>query len=337
MKMPLLVRLFPIVCAVMPLAFRATADPILPYQQPIAQQLMNDINAGGGNVNTLNRALSTYHRASRSLNADMGILRDLNSLLASEPNYPSLLSDSANAYLGDFQGRRDQVAEQLRPAPRSATKTSAQTLLRRIDLSLSNAVAASSANNTTTEIKHLLAAAVKIPQTSNTVQRALRAPIGLSSVFAQIGALRFTSARGGITGGPAFQSDPGTAVGEFGSSNGVLTFSAFDNGGITRAIHLHVEGITSNTPATYSLGVGNNSAFYDATDLSNRREYHFQCDPALTNGFVTNAFLTIDFINTNYLLGRFAFVGTNANPFVATDTNTTASIHRGEFQLNFKH
>lgn len=319
------------------LALNATAQPILPYQQPIAQQLQDDINAGSGDLNTLNRALNTYNRTSRSLSGDIGILRDLNSLLASNPNYPSLLADAANAYLGDFQGRRDQLAEQLRPAPRGAAKTSAQTLLRKLDTSLSNAVVAGSATSTTTEIKHLLAAAPKISQTSNTVQRALRAPIGLSSVFARIGALRFTSARGGITGGPAFQSDPGTAVGEFGSSNGVLTFSAFDNGGIARGIHLHVEGITSNTPATYPLGVGNNSAFYDATDLSKRREYHFQCDPALTNGFVTNAFLTIDFINTNYLLGRFAFVGTNANPFVATDTNTTASIHQGEFQLNFKH
>ena len=319
------------------LMFDAIAEPILPYQQPIAQQLQSDITAGSGDVTTLNRALSTYNRTSRSLSGDIGILRDLNALLASNPNYPSLLANAANAYLGDFQGRRDLLAEQLRPAPRGVTKTSAQTLLRKLDASLSNAVVAASVPNTTTEIRHLLAAAGRIPQTSNTIQRALRAPIGLSSVSAQIGALRFTSGRGGITGGPAFQSDAGTAVGEFGLSNGVLTFSAFDNGAIARAIHLHVEGITSNTPATYPLGTGNNSAFYTATDISRRREYHFQGDRALTNGLVTNAFLTIDFINTNYLLGRFAFVGTNANPVVATDTNTTASVHRGEFQLNFKH
>jgi hypothetical protein len=336
MKMPFLLRSL-WTTALFLLMFDAIAEPILPYQQPIAQQLQNDITAGSGDLNTLNRALSTYNRTSRSLASDIGILRDLNALLASNPNYPSLLSNAANAYLGDFQGRRDQLAEQLRPAPRSATKTSAQMLLRKLNASLSNAVVAADIPNTTTEIKHLLAAAGKIPQTSNTIQRALRAPIGLSSVSAQIGALRFTSGRGGITGGPTFQSDPGTAVGEFGSSNGILTFSAFDNGSIARAIHLHVEGITSNTPATYPLGIGNNSAFYRATDLSHRREYHFQCDPALTNGLVTNAFLTVDFINTNYLLGRFGFVGTNAHPIVATDTNTTASIHRGEFQLNFKH
>jgi hypothetical protein len=334
MKMPLLLRSLLTAAALSFSLLNAGAQPILPYQQPIEQQLRDDIAAGSGDLKTLNRALDAYNRTSRSLTGDIGILRDLNSLLATNPNYPTLLSDAANAYLGDFQGRRDQLAEQLRPAPRSATKTSAQTLLRKLDMSLSNAVVAA---DTTDRIKHLQSAAAKIPQTSNTVQRALRAPIGLSSVFARIGALRFASVRGGIAGGPTFQSDPGTAIGEFGSANGVLTFSAFDNGGIARGIHLHVEGITSNTPATYALGVGNNSAFYEATDLSRRREYHFQCNPALTNGLVTNAFLTIDFINTNYLLGRFAFVGTNANPFVATDTNTTASIHQGEFQLNFKH
>lgn len=315
----------------------AMADPIRPYQQPIEQQLQTDINGGAGDLNTLNRALSTYHRASRSLSSDMSILRDLNNLLADQPNYPALLFDAANAYLIDFQLRRNVLAEQLRPAPRSTAKTSAQTSLRKLDGSLSNAVVAASTTNTTIEIRHLATAAGKIQQTSNAVQRALRAPIGLSSVVAKFGSLKFASGRGAITGGATFQSDPGTAVGEFGSSNGVLTFSAFDNGNIARAIHLHVEGITSNTPATYPLGVDNNSAFYDATDVSSRREYHFQCHPALTNVLVANSFLAIDFINTNYLLGRFAFIGTNANPFSATDTNTVVTIHEGEFQLNFSH
>ena len=337
MKMCFLLRSLCIAAALSLLILDAVADPIRPYQQPIEQQLQADINGGTGDLNTLNRALNTYHRASRTLSSDIGILRDLNSLLADQPNYPALLSDAANAYLVDFQARRNVLALQLVPAPRSTTKKSAQTSLGKLDTSLSNAVVAASATNTTVEIKHLLNAAGKITQTSNVVQRALRAPIGLSSVVARFGSLKFASGRGAITGGANFQSDPGTAVGEFGSSNGVLTFSAFDNGGIARAIHLHVEGITSNTPATYPLGVDNNSAFYDATDLSNRREYHFQCHPALTNAQVMNSFLTIDFINTNYLLGRFAFIGTNANPFSATDTNTVVTIHQGEFQLNFSH
>jgi hypothetical protein len=342
-----------IVCAASMLVFNAGADPVLPYQQPIADQLQNDIDSGTGDAATLNRGLSIYHLASRSLSADIGILRDLNSLLAATPNYLALLSNAANAYQSDFQGRSAELAEQLRPAPRSVTKTSAQKLLRKVDVALANAVAAA---DTTDQIKHLLTAATKIPQTSNTIQRALRAPIGLSSMGAHIGALRFASSRGFITGGTNFQSETGAAIGEFGPTNGVLTVSAIDNGNIVRGIHLHVEGIGTNAPATYPLGVEKNSAFYDATDLSNRREYHFQCNPALTNGLVTNAFLTVDFIGTNYLLGRFAFVGTNLdlvrNPAFCTtnvmdgtnfvscsraDTNTTASIYDGEFQLNFSH
>ena len=334
MKMPLLLRPLLIVCAASFILSNASAEPILPYQQPIGQQLTNDIDSASGDAGLLNRALSTYIRPSHSLSGDVDILHDLNSLLATTPNYPALLADAANGYQNDFFGRRDQLVEQLRPAPRSAIRTSAQTLLRELNTSLSNAVATA---DTADRIHFLAVAAARIPPASNTIQRALGAPIGLSSMSAHIGALRFTSTRGAITGGPIFQSGPGTAIGQFGSSDGVLTFSAFDNGAIVRGIHLHVEGITSNTPATYPLGVGDNTAFYDATDLSNRREYHFQCDPALTNALVTNAFLTIDFINTNYLLGHFAFVGTNANPIPVTDTNTTASIHQGEFQLNFKH
>jgi hypothetical protein len=115
----------------------------------------------------------------------------------------------------------------------------------------------------------------------------------------------------------------------------VLTISAFDNGGIARGIHLHVEGIGSNTPATYPLGVGQNTAFYDATDVTPRREYHFAVDATASNGIVPSASLTIDFISTNYILGRFAFVGTNIVDL--GDTNNTASIHQGEFQLNFTH
>jgi hypothetical protein len=310
----------------------AGADPILPYQQPIAQQLTDDIAGGTGNQDAFNKALSAYHRASRSLSGDMGILRSLNDLLANEPNYPALLSAAADAYQNDFQARRDALAEQLRPAPRSTVKTSAQKLLTRLDGALSKAAAATTAAE---RIAALQSAAAKIPPASNTVQRAVKAPIGLSSMSARVGALRFQSTRGFITGGTNFDSGAGTTIGEFGSSNGVLTVSAIDNGSIVRGIHLHVEGISTNSPVTYPLGVDQNSAFYEATDVTRRREYHFQCDPTLTNGLVTNASLTIDFIGTNYLLGRFAFITTNYNPVSVKDTNTTATISKGEFQLNF--
>ena len=90
-------------------------------------------------------------------------------------------------------------------------------------------------------------------------------------------------------------------------------------------------------PATYPLAVGENAAFYDATDLAMRREYHFQGSSTLTNGTVTNAWLSLDFIGTNYILGRFAFVGTNMFPASATDSNTLVTVSQGEFQLNYNH
>ena len=334
MKMHLLLPCLLIGCAAPFLVFQSSADPILGYQQPIAQQLTTDLGSGTGDANTLNRALAIFHRLSRSLSGDLGILRDLNGILVGDANYRPLLSDAANAYLSDFQGRRDELAEQLRPAPKTATKTSAQILLRKLDTALSNAVVAA---DTTDRIKHLQNAAVRIPQTSNTIQRAVRAPVGLSSMTARIGALRFVATRGFVGGGPVFQSETGVTVGEFNPTNDChcLAVSATDNGNVVRNILLYISNVEPTAPATYSLG-GGNVAFYRATDRSNNREYDFQSDATLSNGLVTNAFVTIDFIGTNYLLGRFAFIGTNA-PFLARDTNTTASIYNGEFQLNFRH
>jgi len=309
------------------------ADPILPYQQPIAAQLTNDLNSGGGDTATLNKALDTYHRNSKSLNGDISILRDLNNLLATTPNYPALLANAAADYLTDFQGRRDELYEQLRPAPRSTTKDSARKQLSRIDKALSNA---EMAVVTSERIKHLGTAAEKFPNASNTVQRALKQPVGLSSVVAHIGALKFKATKGSITGGTNFQAGGGLAFGEF-SSNGVLSFSAIDNGSIVRGLHFHVEGISTNTPATYPLGVDHNSAFYDATDTATKREYHFQVNPAQTNATVPMAFLAVDYIGSNYLLGRFAFGGTNMFPNPPDDTNTTVTVSGGDFQLNFTH
>jgi hypothetical protein len=319
-------------------ALFVNADPILPYQQPIFQQITNDLEMGTGNATALNKALTTYERNSKSLSGDIGILRDLNNLLADEPNYPALLANAISSYTTDFEGRRDALREQLRPAPRTTTKTSAQSLLRKIDRALGTAEIATA---TSAQIKALADAAAKIPTASNTIQRALRAPVGLSSMVAKIGALKFNATRGFIAGGTNFQTGVGATIGEFekglAADSGVLTVSGIDNGSIVRGIHMHVEGITTNTPATYPLGVGENSVFYDATDVQRRREYHFQGNPSLTNTVVTNALLTIDYIGASYMLGRFAFIGTNIHPVSITDTNTLVTVSEGEFQLNFNH
>jgi hypothetical protein len=315
------------------LVFHAAADPILPFQQPIADQIQVDLTASPGDA-TLTRAQKTYDRTSKSLSGDISILRDLNSLLGTITNYPALLSDAANLYQADFQGRSAEMAEQLRPAPRSSTKTSAQNLLHKVDTALANAVAAAS---TTERIKHLGTAAGKFPQTSNTIQRAIKVKPGFSSMVATVGSIKFNSKNGFVLGGTNFQGDVGTTVGEFSPTNdcGCLAVGGVDNGNVTRSILLIVHGISTNAPVTYPLG-GNNVAFYRAADRTDNREYDFQSDPSLTNSLVTNAFLTIDYIGTNYVLGRFAFIATNA-PFVSTDTNTSASIYNGEFQLNFRH
>src|SRR5438046_2711774 len=94
-------------CAAMALVSQMAADPLLPFQQPSAQQLNDDITAGTGDQGTFNKALNAYHRVSRSLNNDIEILRSLNNLLANEPNYPALLSTAANTYQSDFQARRE--------------------------------------------------------------------------------------------------------------------------------------------------------------------------------------------------------------------------------------
>ena len=37
-----------------------SADPLLPYQQPIEQQITADLNGGTGDTATLNKALTAY-------------------------------------------------------------------------------------------------------------------------------------------------------------------------------------------------------------------------------------------------------------------------------------
>jgi hypothetical protein len=321
-------------CAASVLSFRAAANPVLPYQEPIAMQLTNDVNAGG-DTQAFEQGLNIYHRTSRSAHGDIHILRDLNELLADEANYPALLADAAAAYLAEFKNRRDTLEALLRAAPLGHRRNQARRRLDRVDSALS---AAEDASTTSARISHLHTAAVRIVTATHAVQRARRATIHLSSMHARIGALKFRSSAGYITGGPRFDSETGTTIGAFDSSNGVLTISAIDRGRVHRGIQLHVEGISTNTPATYPLGVGENTATYDATDLrgSRRREYRFQCNPTLTNGLVTNSFLTIEFIGNQYLIGRFAFNATNSHPRTLGSTNTTVTVRRGVFQLNYR-
>jgi hypothetical protein len=315
------------------LVLKSSADPILPYQDPITAKLNEDINANNGDLQTLSRALTAYHKPSKSFAGDLSILKNLNSILANTAGYPPLIVDAANAYQSDFEGQRDDLAGQLLSAPITEARRTAKTSLARLTKTLSNSVVAATISR---RISLLRTAGSQVTSASNSVERALRAPVGLSIMTAHIGALAFDSTKGFITGGTNFQTTDGNTLGEFADS-GVLTVSAIDSGSIVRGIHLHVEGVGTNFPATYPLGVGGNRAFYDATDLPKKREYHFQVDPLLTNSVVTNAFLTIDFVGSNYMLGRFAFRGTNANPFGAGDTNTVVTVSSGEFQLNFHH
>jgi len=334
MKMHLLFNSRLAIGAASLLVLRAVADPILPYQLPIGQQLTNDINSGTGNQAAFASANRAYHRHSSSLSGDINILGSLNDLLRNDPNYPTLLKTAADDYLADFTARRDALAELLRPAPRSSTRTSARSLLSRLDSSLSNAAAATT---TSAEISSLASAASRLATASNTIQSALRQPVGLSGMSARIGALGFQSTKGFIAGGTNFQSTEGTGNGTFAADTGTFDVTAVANGNIVRSIHLHVEGISTNTPATYPLGVGQNTAYYRATDLSNRREYHFDARSELTNSLVTNAWVTLDFIGTNYVLARFAFMGTNSRPVTANDTNTVVTISAGDLELNFSH
>ena len=334
------------------LVFQAGADPILPYQRPIAVQLTNDINGSVGDLKTLNSAVQSFHKPSKNLQGDTSILRSLDKLLAATPTYIPLLSNAASAYQSDFQGRRDDLYERLIPAGLNVQKTAARTALVRLDNALSNAV---NATTTSTRITRLQTAASKLASASNAVQRALETPLGFSSMVAHIGALSFQSSRGSVRGGANFQTSEGTLVGRL-TAEGTLDVSAFNVSSVPRGLSLHVEGIGTNYPALYPVG---DRSFYGVTYRQN--EYNFRSVPGLTNSVVTNAFVTIDFINASYILGRFAFIGTNLAPplilvgtnyvatnilvgtnYVATNilvrnyvaTNHLVTVSQGEFQLN---
>lgn len=309
--------------------FQAVADPVLPFQKPIEQRLTNEIALGIGNQTTLNKALDAYQKKSKALSGDTTILNNLNNLLDTTTGYPPLISDAATTYLSYFQVQRDELYNQLRPAPLSSTRTSAVKKLAKLDNVLSNAVLATTISK---QISDLQSAAQKIPDASNTIRMALKQPIRLSSMTAMIGALKFKSSSGYVSGGTNFATGEGAMVGDFAPVTGTLTFSAIAKGNYTRGITLHVEGISLLAGLTYPLGIGENSAFYDVTDLTSKNEYHFQCRSTFTNSVVTNSWLSIDYVGTNYLLGRFAFLGTNS----IGPTNTSfVTVSEGNFQLNY--
>ena len=314
------------------LVLNTSADPILSFQQPIADQLTADLAANSADK-TLNSALNTFHKTSKSLSGDISILRSLDKLLADRAGYGPLLDTAANGYQADFQSRRDELNNQVIPAPISANKALARTAIAGVDKALSNAVHAAS---TATRITRLQLAATKLAFASNAVQRALHTPLGFSSMVAHVGALSFNTSKGSVVSSASFQTADGTFIGDY-TTDGTLFLSGFQAGPIGRGIALYVQNILTNVPATYPLGTDGNMASYNATDTRHKLSYFFQADAALTNSIVTNAFLSIDFLGTNYLIGHFAFVGTNTAPFISTDTNTLVTVSQGEFQVNFRH
>jgi hypothetical protein len=335
MKMRALFCSLLVVCVAPLLVFRAVADPILPYQEPIEQRLVNEIALGIEPLATLNKALNAYHKPSKSLNGDLSILSNLNILLGEVTGYPPLLAQAANDYMAYLQVQNLQLTAQLIPAPLSSTRQNAANALQKVETSLSKAASATSLS---AQISKLATAASQQKTASNQVQQALKQPIGLSSMRAKVGAITFKSSKGYTTGGTNFSSALGTAVGEVSSRENTLTFSAVHNGSIIRGISLHVEGISLQTPAIYPLGVGRNTAFYDVTEASTRQAYHFQGLTTLTNSLVPFAFLSIDYIGSNYLIGSFGFMATNtANYYISNTNSLLTTISQGQFQLNFNN
>lgn len=301
----------------------ASADPILPYTQPVAAQLSNDVAAlqaipdrtpeENKRLATGNSALRSYRRTSRNFTTDISILRSLDSLLARSPGYPALLADAVTGYINDFYSREEELRTSVLTAPRSMIRSNALAQLNSITNKLAHA---STAATTTKAIPFVQAAAQKLPVASNNVVHALTARVRLSSMGASIGRLSFIST-------------PGTTHGTF--LNGTLELTAFDQGIVVRNLDFHIEDVGTNTPATYFLGVGKNTATYTASDPK-RGEFHFVSIP----GSESNpSSLTVDSITPLYMIGHFHFTGQAIDPVPGNDTNTIAAVTNGEFQLNF--
>src|SRR5687767_7677687 len=151
------------------LVLKSSADPILPYQQPIEARLNDDINANNGDLQTLNRALTAYHKPSKSFAGDLSILKSLNSILANTAGYPPLIVDAASAYQNDFEGQHDNLAGQLLSAPITEARNTAKASLARLTKTLSKSVDAATIGK---RISLLRTAGSQVVAASNSVQRA---------------------------------------------------------------------------------------------------------------------------------------------------------------------
>lgn len=298
----------------------AVADPILPYANPIAEQLAVDIAtleanpdrtpADNQQLRDSRAALEAFERTSTSLPGDVAILRNLNTTLPIA--YETLLTGVVTEYVGDFHARRQDFESQLASTPRSAARRLATTQLRSISNILSRIEEpATTARN----LDHLGSAARRLVTVSNVVRRATLARTMPSSMTARIGRLLFNSTRRSTIGF---------------LTNGVLNVAAFHVAELGRGIQIYLTGVTAETPATYPLS-GDNFATYTAM-APNNRVFVFQSVPGPAEN---PSAVTIDAITPRFLIGRFNFTAEIQGPVASGDTNTITTITNGEFQLNF--
>jgi hypothetical protein len=216
------------------------------------------------------------------------------------------------SYKTDFQARHHDFELALVGAGRSAVQRQAATRLRSISNVL---VKIENSTSTTMTLGYLDISARRLMAVSNLVRRAILMPINPSSMTAKIGRLSFNATQRSTIGF---------------LTNGVLNLAGFSVADFGRGIQLYVTGVTTNTPATYPL-VGNNSATYTAVAPSSR-VFIFQSIPGPEEN---PSSLTIDAITQRFVIGRFNFTGVIQGPISDSDTNTTATVTNGEFQLNF--
>jgi hypothetical protein len=322
---------------------QGVADPVLPYSQPIADKLTNDIavlqetpNRTPAQNQELSRdtsALKAFQRESKTWNTDITILRNLYQLLAVDADYVPVLNQAITDYYNDFSGREQTFRRTTDTSPRSNVRTNAY---RQLNILSNNLRRANLNLFSQKSLTHLGAAARRLASASNAVNRAASAKVRASSAYAKIGKINFNSVPKN-TGGTL--------------SNGILEFWASSAGFthpippenpdefrppagfVTRDFFFHVEGVSEETPGTYFLGAGNNVAGYFVSDVRlNNNKPKFVFVPFYpTNGSV----LIIDAIKTNYMVGRFNFFGFTTNPAPNVDTNVFVTITNGEFQLTF--
>lgn len=285
------------------------ADPLLPYSQPIATKLSNDMVTAEARS-----ALRAYHRPSKSLSTDISILRNLNNLLAGNPEYDPLLADAVSGYTADFQARQEAIRVQALPAPLSKPRTNS---FGRLDFIRNLLVNTATNEDRGTQLRQLNTVAGRLIPASNMVQRALSAPVGNGGVWANIGRLNFRAVPKGIT---------------WSFEGGVFSLAATNSDVIRRVLLLNVEGV-GEAPTSLPLATGNNTATYIATD---HRKPH--PEPFVFGGIpgaeTNQSTFYLDAITSRYIVGRFNFTATNPVPTVPGDTNITAVIHNGHFQLN---